>query len=196
MTMASIILFLMNSLLLGVGDAMDAFSVSIANAIMEPDMQKSRKARIAGVFGAFQFAMPMIGWFCVHTIAEYFLLFKKYIPLIALVLLAFLGGKMLLEGIKEQKSDTFKEQKPLRKRELFVQGVATSIDALSVGFAIAAYTPPMAFVAALIIGVVTFIICEVGLSLGMRFGTKLAGRATIVGGIILILIGIEIFITA
>ena len=194
--MANILLFLMNSFFLGVADAMDAFSVSIANAIMEPNMAKSRKAKIAGVFGVFQFAMPMIGWFCVHTIAEYFLIFKKYIPLIALVLLVFLGGKMLLEGFQEQKSPSVKEQKPLRKRELFVQGIATSIDALSVGFAIASYTAPMAFVAALIIGIVTFFICEIGLSLGMKFGTKLAGRATIVGGIILILIGIEIFFTA
>ena len=194
--MANILLFLMNSFFLGVADAMDAFSVSIANAIMEPNMAKSRKAKIAGVFGVFQFAMPMIGWFCVHTIAEYFLIFKKYIPLIALVLLVFLGGKMLLEGFQEQKSPSVKKQKPLRKRELFVQGIATSIDALSVGFAIASYTAPMAFVAALIIGIVTFFICEIGLSLGMKFGTKLAGRATIVGGIILILIGIEIFFTA
>ena len=181
--------------MLGVGDAMDAFSVSIANAMAEPDMKGPRKLMIAGTFGLFQVLMPLIGWFCVHNIAEYFNAFYKLVPWIALILLAYIGGKMIFEGIGDLKSNEDKVHSALRKRELFVQGIATSIDALSVGFAIADYTAGYAFFAALIIGVVTFIICEIGLMIGMKFGTKLAGRATIFGGVILIIIGIEIFVT-
>ncbi len=192
--MANIIVFIVNSVLLGVGLAMDAFSVSIANAMAEPMMKKGRRNLIAGTFAGFQFLMPMIGWVCVHTVVEYFTQFRKAIPWIALILLLYIGGKMLIEGIKEQKGDSDEEKNPLRKRELMIQGIATSIDALSVGFAIADYTALMAFIASLIIAVVTFVICKAGLRIGKAFGLKLAGRASILGGIILIGIGIEIFV--
>lgn len=186
--------FFINSVLLGVGLAMDAFSVSIANALADPYMTGKCKNKIAGTFAGFQFLMPMIGWFCVHTIAEYFTAFQKAIPWIALTLLCYIGGKMLIEGIREQKSETPSEKEPVKFKELMVQGVATAIDALSVGFTISEYSAIMAFAASLIIAVVTFIICRMGLHIGRKFGLKLAGRATILGGIILIGIGIEIFV--
>ena len=183
---------IINSVLLGVGLAMDAFSVSMANGLSEPDMKTSRMSAMAGIYAFFQFAMPMIGWFCVTTIANIFMSFQKFIPWIALLLLLYIGGKMLIEGIKGEEEDDDKEK--LTLAVLIVQGIATSIDALSVGFTIADYNTLEAFAASLIIAVVTFIICMVGLKLGKKFGTKLAGKATILGGVILIAIGIEIFV--
>ncbi|MBQ0003801.1 MAG: manganese efflux pump [Treponema sp.] len=185
--------FFVNSILLGVGLAMDAFSVSLANGLNEPKMKAGRMSLIAGVFGVFQAAMPMIGWICVHTIVQYFSWFEKLIPWIALVLLLYIGGKMLVEGIKGGDDDD-EGVKNLSLGALMIQGVATSIDALSVGFTIAGYNFLMALICALIIAVVTFAICIFGLIIGKKVGTKLAGKANILGGVILIGIGIEIFV--
>ena len=187
------LMFFVNSVLLGVGLAMDAFSVSLANGLNEPEMKKNRMCLIAGVFAAFQAAMPMIGWICVHTIAKYFNAFEKWIPWIALILLVYIGGGMIYEGIKG--SDDEGSSAGLGFGALMIQGIATSIDALSVGFTIADYDVVMAVVCAVIIAVVTFIICVAGLKIGKTVGTKLAGKANILGGVILIGIGIEIFVT-
>lgn len=184
-------LFFFNSVLLGIGLAMDAFSVSLANGLNEPAMRKKKMCGIAGVFAFFQAVMPMAGWICVHTIIQYFKVFEKFIPWIALVLLLFIGGKMIREGIKSQNEETEKPKVGLAV--LLVQGVATSIDALSVGFAIAEYGLIMAVVCALIIAAVTFVICMAGLITGKKFGTKFSNHAAILGGAILIVIGMEIF---
>lgn len=186
-------MFFANSILLGVGLAMDAFSVSLANGLNEPQMRKRKMCGIAGVFAFFQALMPLIGWFCVHTIANIFKAFEPAIPWIALILLAFIGGKMLADGIRNKEEES--HNTGLSIGALIVQGIATSIDALSVGFTIAEYDWLMALVAALIIGAVTFIICMIGLAIGEKFGTKLSNKAQIFGGVILILIGLEIFIT-
>lgn len=186
------IVFFVNSCLLGVGLAMDAFSVSLANGLNEPRMGVRRMSLIAGVFAFFQFAMPMIGWICVHTIVQYFTFFEKLIPWIALLLLGYIGGGMLKEGLS---GETDEVKAGVGVKVLLMQGVATSIDALSVGFTIADYGFLMAFVCALLIAAVTFVICMAGLTLGKKFGTKLAGKASILGGVILIGIGIEIFIS-
>lgn len=186
-------MFFINSILLGVGLAMDAFSVSMANGLNEPNMKRTRMSEIAGVFAGFQAAMPMIGWVCVHTIAQKFALFEKLIPWIALILLAFIGGNMLKEGFggdEEEESGAA----VLTFSALIIQGIATSIDALSVGFTVADYGVLMAIVCAAIIAVVTFVICMAGLKIGKKVGTKLSGKANILGGVILILIGIEIFV--
>lgn len=186
------IVFFVNSCLLGVGLAMDAFSVSLANGLNEPRMGVRRMSLIAGVFAFFQFAMPMIGWICVHTIVQYFTFFEKLIPWIALLLLGYIGGGMLKEGLS---GETDEVKAGVGVKVLLMQGVATSIDALSVGFTIADYGFLMAFVCAMLIAGVTFVICMAGLTLGKKFGTKLAGKASILGGVILIGIGIEIFIS-
>lgn len=186
------IVFFVNSCLLGVGLAMDAFSVSLANGLNEPRMGVRRMSVIAGVFAFFQFAMPMIGWICVHTIVQYFTFFEKLIPWIALLLLGYIGGGMLKEGLS---GETDEVKAGVGVKVLLMQGVATSIDALSVGFTIADYGFLMAFVCAMLIAAVTFVICMAGLTLGKKFGTKLAGKASILGGVILIGIGIEIFIS-
>ena len=185
--------FVIKSVLLGAGLAMDAFSVSLANGLNEPCMKKNRMCLIAGIFAFFQALMPLLGWLCIHTIAQAFSAFEKLIPWIALALLCFIGGKMLLDGIQNQQEEC--GAGAVTFSALLVQGVATSIDALSVGFTIAEYGWLMALVCALIIAAVTFIICMGGLIIGRKFGTKMAGKASILGGVILILIGIEIFIT-
>ena len=184
--------FFVNSILLGVGLAMDAFSVSLANGLQDPKMKRGKMAGIAGVFAGFQALMPMLGWICVHTVMQYFEAFDKFIPWIALILLVFIGGKMLMDGIKNK--DEEEESPALGFVALMVQGVATSIDALSVGVTNSGYNLPMALVSALIIAAVTFVICMAGIVIGKRFGTKLSNKATILGGLILIFIGIEIFI--
>ena len=185
-------LFFANSILFGVGLAMDAFSVSLANGLNEPKMSIRKMNVIAGTFGLFQTLMPLIGWLCVHTIVNIFTSFQKFIPWIALLLLLYIGGKMLSDGIKNR--DGKVEAPAVGIGALMVQAVATSIDALSVGFTITDYNFPMALVASLIIGLVTYGICLAGLKIGKTAGTRLTGKASILGGIILIIIGIEIFL--
>lgn len=187
--------FFFNSILLGVGLAMDAFSVSLANGLREPGMKPRRMCGIALVFALFQAAMPLTGWLCVHTIVQYFAAFEKLIPWIALGLLGFIGGKMLVEARQEHDEDDT-DAPVLTLAGLLVQGVATSIDALSVGFTIADYDLLAALLAAFLIAAVTFVICLGGVCLGKKVGTRLAGKAEVLGGVILIFIGIEIFVSS
>ena len=186
-------LFFVNSILLGVGLAMDAFSISLANGLNQPRMHRRQMLTIAGVFGLFQALMPMVGWICVHTVLQYFQAFERCIPWIALALLGLLGGKMLYEGLHP--SADAPSAASMSPGLLLAQGVATSIDALSVGFTIADYNVVMALVCSAIIAAVTFAICMGGLAIGKKFGTKLSNKASILGGAILIAIGLEIFIS-
>ena len=188
--------FLINSIVLGIGLAMDAFSVSMANGLSEPKMKRGRVCVIALVYAFFQYLMPVIGWGLVHTVAEQFTAFYKVVPWIALVLLLFIGGKMLLEGLADRKRpEEEKTETKLTNRLLIVQGIATSIDALSVGFTIADYSFPQALLSAGIIGAVTDAVCLCGLMIGKKAGMRLAGKASVVGGLLLIGIGVEIFIS-
>lgn len=185
--------FFLNSILFGVGLAMDAFSVSMANGLNEPDMPLKREVLIAGTFAVFQIIMPLAGWVCVRYISSLFEAFSRWIPWIALLLLLYIGGKMLIEGIRKRGGE--EESTAVGFAGLMLQGIATSIDALSVGFTISELGIAMAVSEALIIGLVTFFICIAGLRIGRTFGTKLSKKASILGGSILIAIGIEIFIT-
>ncbi|MBQ9801939.1 MAG: manganese efflux pump [Clostridia bacterium] len=189
--------FFFTNLMLGVGLAMDAFSVSLANGLADHVMKRRRIFLIAGTFAFFQALMPFLGWLCVHTLAEQFEAFAKFIPWIALALLSFIGGKMLIEGIKacrEGCDECAAVAARLSIGALLVQGVATSIDALSVGFTIADYGIGEALIAVALIAAVTFVICTAGVLIGKKFGAGLSGKATILGGAILIVIGIYIFI--
>ena len=188
------VVFFVNSFLLGVGLAMDAFSVSLANGLNEPNMKKSKMILIAGVFAFFQALMPMIGWFLVHTLCSCFSNFTKIVPWIALILLSIIGIKMIFEGKGENENSEDEKSLTLGIGILLLQGIATSIDALSVGFTISKYNCLESLLACLLIGIVTFFICYAGLAIGKKAGTKLAGKATILGGTILIFIGLEIFI--
>ena len=189
------IAFTLESLALGVGLAMDAFSVSVANGLNEPRMRTRKASLIAGMFAFFQALMPLIGWVLVHTIVQKFKAFEKFIPWIALALLCYIGGKMLIEGIKCRGDEQVCPLKRLTFTTLVVQGIATSIDALSVGFTIAEYDIFPALLCALIIATVTFAICFAGVYIGGKVGAKFSDKASIFGGAILIIIGIEIFIT-
>ena len=253
---------IIRSILLGVGLAMDAFSVSIADGLSELNMKKRKMFLIAGTFAAFQIIMPMTGWWLVTTAVDKFRVLEKYIPWIALLLLLFIGGEMLVDGIRELRHPAEKDSPEasgaaaagrvtaaaadttgmagteaagtgtadmagrgtagvtdtagmagteaaagvtgtgttagtgtvLGLGALFIQGVATSIDALSVGFTIEGYGIAEAAGSSLIIGVVTLFICLAGLMLGRKIGTRLNGKAGILGGTILIAIGLEIWI--
>ena len=185
--------FFFNSILIGVGLAMDAFSVSLANGLHEIRMKKRKIFLIAGVFAVFQAIMPMIGWLCVHTLAEKFVVFQKFITWIALILLCYIGIEMIHESKKEQ-CDISGDCGSLKFGTLIVQGIATSIDALSVGFTISEYGSVMAFAEAIIIAAVTFFICYAGVVIGKHWGTKFSGKSSVLGGCILIFIGLKIFI--
>ena len=187
-------LFVINSLALGVGLAMDAFSVSLVNGLQEPNMTKKRACAIAGVYAFFQYAMPLLGWICVHTIVEIFSSFKVLVPWIALFLLSYIGGKMVVEALRKNGSaDGEGGVLMLSVKVLLMQGIATSIDALSTGFTIAEYKFALANAASLIIAAVTFTICIIGLAIGRKVGSCLSKKASLFGGILLIAIGIEIF---
>ena len=185
--------FVVNSILLGVGLAMDAFSVSLANGLNDPGMNKGRMSLIAGTFAGFQFLMPMLGWICVHSIVKVFEACETYIPWIAFFLLLLIGINMIKDGVYGEGEES--NVKTLSLGILMMQGVATSIDALSVGFTIAGYAAAEAFICSLIIAAVTFVICVAGLILGRRFGILLAGRAQIFGGALLIAIGLDILLS-
>lgn len=188
--MQSQFLFICKSIVLGVGLAMDAFSVSMANGLQNPGMSRKRMFTIAGTFAFFQFLMPVIGWVCVHTVSERFTAFQKMVPWIAFILLVLIGGKMLLEGIRG--TGETEEEVRLSHSELFMQGIATSIDALSVGFTIASYSAAQALWASVLIAGTTLIICLAGVRIGRYFGMRLAGKASVLGGLILIAIGCKI----
>ena len=185
-------LFLFNSVLLGIGLAMDAFSVSLVNGLSEPNMSKRKLCEIAGIFAFFQAFMPMAGWFLVKSVADKFTAFQKFIPWIALFLLLYIGINMLREGIKNDGEEN--KNAVIGVSELIIQGIATSIDALSVGFTISSYNTLMAIICSLIIAAVTFIICAAGIIIGGHCGTKYSGKSSMLGGVILIFIGIEIFL--
>lgn len=185
---------------------MDACAVSMTDGLNEPKMKTGKAVLIAFTFAFFQALMPMIGWICVSLIADKFAEFAKWVPYIALVLLLIIGGKMLFDGIK----DTVKKNKnndgdaiqssakPLTVAALLAQAVATSIDALSTGFTlndIAGNNVWYALLSVAIIAAMTFGISVGAVFLGRKFGDKLGSKAEIVGGVILILIGVEIFVT-
>ena len=186
-------MFFAENILLGVALAIDAFSVSLANGLNEPCMKMRKMCTIAGLFAFFQALMPFLGWILITTVLSYFEAFKVFIPWIALVLLGFIGGKMLYEGIKNKDCECECGCTSLTVGALIVQGIATSIDALSAGLNFTSYDIFGAIVAAVVIALVTFMICLTGVFFGKKTGTKLAGKAGILGGVILIVIGIWIF---
>lgn len=197
--------FIFESIITGIALAMDAFSVSIANGLKEPQMRVRRMCKMAGCYAFFQFLMPLLGWFIVHTMVRIFDTLTYVVPWIGLFLLIILGVKMIAEGLKERREMKLQGESALKRYEkdsirtadnitLLLQGTATSIDALSIGFAIAAYDTLHAVFSAVIIGGVTFIICLTGLKLGKRLGAIFTGRAGVIGGIILIGIGIKLLL--
>ncbi len=189
--------FIINAVFFGAALAMDAFSVSLTNGMTCPCMRPRRMLLIAGTFATFQALMPLIGWFLVTRLIGIFNVLSPAVPYVALVLLCFIGGKMLFDALRPTDNDEdcgcYVE---LTLPALMLQGVATSIDALSVGLTISHLTFPFALLEAGIIAAVTLAICLIGIFLGKKFGTHLGKWATVLGGVILIAIGFEIFISS
>lgn len=185
-------MFFLNSVLFGLGLAMDAFSVSLANGLAAPCMSRRRQTVMAGIFALFQMAMPLIGWLFVHTVMQWLGWLEVLIPWVSLVLLSWIGGKMLFGALRGGGGCA---AAALTVPALLLQAVATSIDAFSVGLTLATYEVAAALLSAAIIGGVTFFVCFAGVEIGKHFGVKLSHRAEALGGTILILIGIEIFLT-
>ncbi len=194
--------FLLRSILLGVALAMDAFSVSVTNGLRQPHMKRGRMCLIAGCYALFQFIMPLCGYLVVHTIVEYFSFLQRAAEITGFAVLVILGIKMIREGLEDwnrsgKEADEEKTENEdtsgnvLTVPTLLLQGVATSLDALSAGFAIASYTPAEGVLSSVIIMAVTFLLCMVGLRLGKKLGEYLSGASSILGGVILIVIGIK-----
>ena len=189
--------FYLTSILLGVGLAMDACAVSMSNGLKMANESKGSKVNFKKIlfaslmFGLFQGLMPLIGYLIGAQFISYI---DKFIPWIALGILGFLGGRMIIGAIKcETKEEC--DFKPLTFKIIIIQTVATSIDALSVGLTICDYTLIEAIVTTVIVALVTFGICIGGHYIGKVFGDKLGEKAELIGGIILVLIGLEIFIS-
>ena len=147
-------------LLIAVALAMDCFTVSIVCGLLLGKWETRPVLTTALLFGFFQALMPLIGWFLTSRFSTYI---EAYDHWIAFGILLFLGGKMILDGLHGKK-----DEEPLKGGALFIQGIATSIDALSVGFTIAEYSLPFALIESLIIGAVTFGICLAGVGWAER----------------------------
>lgn len=200
------------AILLGCGLAMDASAVSMTNGMNETKMKLPKMILVAAMFGIFQCIMPLCGYF-VGNIFKSFL--EKFTAIIALLLLSYIGGKMLYEGIKaireqkksandsvnEEEKEQLLEKKKLTFGQLFIQAIATSIDALTVGLVFIGVGVSygldnnfFAILVSVIIGIVTFISSIISLFIGKKFGELLSDKAQIVGGLILIGIGLKTFI--
>ena len=187
-----------SSVLLGIGLAMDAFSVSLANGLNEPKMNLKKVFAISGIFAFFQALMPLIGWVAISGFLEIFDKFKPFIPWISFILLCFIGAKMLYDSLRNG-SDSEEQVKKLTFGALLVQAIATSIDALTAGinlakdYSLSQYLYVILSVS--IIALLTFAICFCGVKIGQKMGTKLSNKAGILGGCVLIFLGLKIFVT-
>lgn len=179
---------LLEIFLIGVGLSMDAFAVSITNGLSCTNLKRKQMLLIAVCFGVFQGLMPTIGFFLGKAFEVYISAVDHWI---ALVLLGYIGGKMIYDAITEKEEE---KEYALTAKLLLMQGVATSIDALAVGVSFAALPDVKILPAVLLITVITFALSMVGVGFGKKVGQKLGSRALLVGGLILVGIGVKIFV--
>ena len=177
-------------LLIALGLSMDAFAVSVSNGMCYSNIHKKQVVLTAFTFGAFQAAMPVIGYFIGKTVSGLISFLDHWI---ALLILGFIGGKMIFEAVRELRHPQETECKRFTLKILLFQGVATSVDALAVGISFAVISANIV-TAALFIGCITFICCLLGALLGKKFGLMLRQKAEIFGGAVLVLIGVKIFL--
>lgn len=179
---------------IGVGLSMDAFAVSVCKGLGMTKVDKKQTGIIALFFGGFQALMPFIGWLLGSRFERFV---KSFAPWVGFLLLLFLGGKMIIEALKDKQDDEVeaKDQK-LDFKELLLMAIATSVDALAVGISFGLLYPQVStiLIAIAIIGLTTFIISIIGVFIGNIFGTRFEKGATIAGGVILILIGLKIIL--
>lgn len=177
------------AVLLGIGLAMDAFSVSITDGIILKKPKISQALTVALFFGIFQFIMPCIGFFAGTVFSDFIESFDHWV---AFILLAFIGGKMIFESLSNDENSE-SDSNPLKIKTLFILAIATSIDALAVGITFTTLGNPVILTSA-IIGIVTFIISFSGVFLGGKCGNFAGNKAEVLGGSILIIIGIKVLI--
>lgn len=176
-------------LLISVGLAMDAFSVSVCKGLSMKKLDLKGGVITALFFGVFQAFMPVIGYFLGSRFADFISSFSHWV---SFGLLAVIGGKMMIEAIKGGDDESENEYR-LNIKELFVLAVATSIDALAVGIVFAAEKTPV-ITSVTIIGAVTFLLSLAGVYIGHRFGSKYEKKAELAGGAILIIIGVKLLL--
>lgn len=177
--------------LIGVGLSMDAFAVSICKGLAMEKVNKKQTVIIGLYFGGFQALMPLLGWFLGIRFQKYITSIDHWI---AFVLLAFIGGKMIFEAIRDKDSEQIDTKDlPLNHKEMFLLAIATSIDALAVGITFAFLDTPIVE-AIVTIGLTTFSLSILGVVVGNFFGTRYKKKAEIVGGIILVAIGVKILL--
>lgn len=185
--------FFFRTILLSVGLAMDACVICMGNGLNNADLSKQKLILMAFVFSFFQAVMPIIGFFIGYAILG---IIKDYIPYIALFLLTIIGYKMIIEGIKKEENPTIQTQSIITFPKLILQAIATSIDALSIGITFANYSALLMIISVIFIMLVTLFMCIVGFLLGKKFGKILGSKSEILGGVVLIIIGLEIFVMA
>lgn len=188
------LMLIIKSILLGIGLAMDAFSISLANGLNEPNMNFSKQVKIATTFGFFQCMMPLIGYLFVSCLTKIFSIIKMFLPYISFALLFYIGIKLIIDGIKSKNENTDFDIIHLTWKLLILQAIITSIDALSVGFTMNDYSLINAIFSTIIIGITTFVICVLGVKIGKFFGMRWKKPSLIFGGCILILIGVQILL--
>lgn len=175
------------SVALGVALAMDAMAVTLSNTLCEPDMPRSKKYAMPVLFALFQMGMPIAGFFGGMLIAP---LIEAYAGIVSFAILAFVGGKMLVEAVRELREPEACAPTRLTWGELAMESVATSIDAFVVGVSLAASGANIALYGAMI-GITTFACCLFVLQLGKRLGEQFGARAQVAGGVVLVLIGLK-----
>lgn len=177
-------------ILISVGLAMDAFSVSVCKGLSMKKLYLKGGVITALFFGVFQGVMPVIGYFLGSRFANVISSFSHWV---SFGLLAFIGGKMIWEALHDDEDDEGGREYRLDLKELTMLAIATSIDALAVGIVFAAEKTDL-FFSVTMIGVITFALSLLGVFIGHRFGSKYEKKAEIAGGIILILIGLKLLL--
>lgn len=181
---------LIDILLIGVGLSMDAAAVSMTNGMVYKNLNKAKYVLMPVFFGAFQFIMPVVGYYAGGLFAD---IITRYSGIVIFVILGIIGGKMIKEGIGDMKEKEVCPVKLMTVKILFFQAIATSIDAFAVGISFSAAGISVWSPSA-IIGVTTAVITVAAIFIGRKFGDMLGCRAEILGGIILVVIGIKALI--
>lgn len=181
---------LAESIVLGIALAMDAMAVTLSNSLCEPDMPLSKKLGMPIAFAAFQMGMPVFGYLGGTCIAEYI---ERYAGIVSLVILAFVGGKMIVEAVRELREPEACPATRLTWGTIGMEAIATAIDAFVVGVSFAAEGKDVVLYCGMI-GVTTLLCCLLVLALGRKLGNRFGSRAEVVGGVVLILIGLKAFL--
>ena len=178
--------------LLGIGLAMDAFAVSVCKGLGMRKLNKKQTLIIGLYFGGFQALMPLVGWLLGSQFQKYITRIDHWI---AFILLGFIGGKMMIEAIREWNEEETVDviDAPLDHKNMLVLSVATSIDALAVGITFAFLDTPI-IEAITIIGITTMVISIIGVVIGNFFRSKYKSKAEFIGGLILVLLGLKILL--